>query len=53
VWAKQLEKAYDYRQTALSNITKIRAGEMATDLRSVKEKAAVDVVRRQAEKIRR
>src|SRR5580765_4874402 len=41
VWAKQLLEAYNQRLQVLSNITKIRTGEMATNLRVVKEEAAV------------
>ena len=53
VWAKQLLEAYNHRLTVLSNITRIRTGEMATQLREVKEKAAVDDMRRRADKVRR
>lgn len=53
VWAKQLLEAYNHRLQVLSNITRIRTGEMATELRAVKEKAAVDDMRERAEKVRR
>ena len=47
VWAKQLLEAYNHRLQVLSNITKIRTGEMATELRAVKEKAAIDDMARE------
>jgi hypothetical protein len=53
VWAKQLLEAYNHRLQVLSNITKIRTGEMATELRAVKERAAVDDIARKAEKVRK
>lgn len=52
-WAKQLTEAYDQRLMVLNNIVKIRTGEMASNLRSVKEKAAVDVMMKKAERLRR
>jgi hypothetical protein len=52
VWAKQLLKAYDQRLTVLSNITKIRTGEMATELRAVKERSAISEMRRTVDRIR-
>ena len=52
VWAKQLLAAYDQRLTVLSNITKIRTGEMATELRAVKERSAIDEMRRTVDRIR-
>jgi hypothetical protein len=52
-WARQLLEAYNQRLEVLKNITKIRSGEMATELRSVKEKAAVDTMRRTQERARR
>lgn len=53
VWAKQLLEAYNHRLQVLSNITKIRTGEMATELRAVKEKAAIDDMARRADKVRK
>lgn len=55
-WAKQLLEAYNQRLQVLSNITKIRTGEIASNLRAVKEEAAVrsmDRVKRDAEEARR
>ncbi len=53
VWSKQLLEAYNHRLQVLSNITRIRTGEMATELRAVKERAAVDDMERRADKVRR
>lgn len=55
-WAKQLLEAYNQRLQVLNNITKIRTGEIASNLRAVKEEAAVkqmNSVRREAEKVRK
>ena len=52
-WAKQLLEVYAHRLQVLNNITKIRTGEMATELRAIKEKAAVDDLRKEANKVRR
>ncbi len=53
IWAKQLAEAYQYQRLAvLKIIGEIRASEFASELRTVKERAAVDVVRRSAEKVR-
>lgn len=53
VWAKQLAEAYQYQRLAvLKIIGDIRASEIASELRTVKERAAVDGVRRAAEKVR-
>jgi hypothetical protein len=53
VWAKQLAEAYQYQRLAvLKVIGDIRASEIASELRSVKERAAVDVVHRAAQKVR-
>lgn len=53
IWAKQLAEAYQYQRLAvLKVIGDIRASEIANELRTVKEKAAVDGLRRQAERVR-
>lgn len=52
-WAKQLLEAYSQRLMVLGIIGKVRSSEIASELRAVKEQAAIQVVRREAEKVRR
>lgn len=53
IWSKQLAEAYQYQRLAvLKVIGEIRASELASELRTVKEKGALDIVRRAAEKAR-
>jgi|HubBroStandDraft_5_1064220.scaffolds.fasta_scaffold04165_3 hypothetical protein len=54
VWAKQLAEAYQYQRLAvLKNIGEVRASEISNEIRTVKGRAAVDGLRRQAEKMRK
>ena len=53
VYAKQLLEAFQQRLQVLNNITKLRASETATELRAMKEKAAVEEMSRKADRIRR
>lgn len=53
IWSKQLAEAYQYQRLAvLKIIGDVRASEIASELRTVKEKGALDIVRRAAEKMR-
>lgn len=52
VWAKQLVETFNHRQQAINNITRIRTAETTNALRSVKERAEVLTVRREAERMR-